>query len=60
MAWVRRQRSNGVRVTTPITRPTQALEDRWRKKASWLQSCWIMKRRTRNAAAGIASGKASQ
>ena len=39
------------------TRPTQSLAARWRKKAPWPQSCWIMNSRTRKPAAGTASSR---
>ncbi len=47
-------------VSTPITRPTQSLAVRLRKKAPWPQSCWIMNRRTTNPAAGTISTAAHQ
>ena len=59
MAWVRRQKSYGVSVSTPITRPTQSFASRWRKNAPWPQSCWIMNARTMKPAAGTASSSDS-
>jgi hypothetical protein len=59
-AWVRRQKSYGVSVNTPIARPTQSLVARRWKKAPWPQSCWIKKSRTRKPAAGTASNRQSQ
>jgi hypothetical protein len=56
-AWVRAQKSHGVSVNTPMTRPTQSLARLWRKNDPWPQSCWIMKSRTRKPAAGTASSR---
>ncbi len=43
-----------------MTRPTQSFALRWRKNEPWLQSCWIMNRRTRKPAAGTAISSATQ
>ena len=53
MECARRQKSYGVKVNTPMTRPTQSFAVLREKKVPWPQSCWIMKRRTRKPAAGI-------
>src|SRR6266511_6388173 len=60
MACVRRQKSYGVNVNTPMMRPTQSFASRWWKKAPCPQSCWIMKSRTRKPAAGTASSGQNQ
>jgi hypothetical protein len=43
-----------------MTRPTQSLAERPAKKVPWPQSCWIMNRRTRKPAAGIAISNEAQ
>ena len=54
MECVRRQKSYGVMVSTPIRRPIQSLTALCGKKAPCPQSCWIMNSRTRKPAVGTA------